>query len=135
MENSNKWFTAALLLGGVLMVVGAGMYCFMVARGIACWMFLAGALVFGVLQMCQKVPTDTLTLRRLKGIMTAADMLFILAGMLMVDTYYQWMHRFFTNYADYLQTVYNKWVLVLLIAALLETYSIHRIDSELKKQN
>lgn len=133
MENSNKSFTAALLVGGILMVVGAGLYSFMVARGIACWVFLLGAIIFGVLQMCQKVPTDTLTLRRLKGIMTAADLLFILSGMLMVDTYYQWMHRFFANYADYLQTLYNKWVLVLLIAALLETYSIHRIDSELKK--
>ena len=29
--------------------------------------------------------------------------------------------------------MYNKWVVLLLIAAFLEIYTVHRIDSEMKK--
>ena len=35
----------------------------------------------------------------------------------------------------YLTYVYNKWVVFLLIAAILELYTAHRISNELKKQD
>ena len=35
---------------------------------------------------------------------------------------------------DYLQYIYNKWVVLLLIAALLQIYVTHRIDHELNKE-
>ena len=35
---------------------------------------------------------------------------------------------------DYITYIYNKWVLTLLIAAILQLYSTHRIDSELAKE-
>jgi len=34
----------------------------------------------------------------------------------------------------YLQYVYHKWVIVLLIAALMQLYVTHRIDHELQKE-
>ena len=38
------------------------------------------------------------------------------------------------SYITYIEYVYNKWVVVLLIAALLQLYSMHRIGSELEKE-
>ena len=35
---------------------------------------------------------------------------------------------------DYITYIYNKWVLTLLIAAVLQLYSTHIIDSELAKE-
>jgi hypothetical protein len=34
----------------------------------------------------------------------------------------------------YVQYVYQKWVVVLLIAAILQLYSLHRISTELEKE-
>ena len=57
----------------------------------------------------------------------------------MIDSAYQFLLPLFggrggTGYMDYIQYVYNKWVLLLLIAALLEIYTTHRIGNELKKE-
>ena len=45
----------------------------------------------------------------------------------------------FKGYSDsghvlYLTYVYNKWVLLLIIASILEIYTTHRIDSELRRE-
>ena len=66
--------------------------------------------------------------------MTTADIFFVLAGILMVDNAYRFMQQVFTNYIVYFQYVFNKWVLLLLIAAILEIYTMHRISSELSKE-
>jgi len=34
----------------------------------------------------------------------------------------------------YIEYVYNKWVIVLLVAAILQLYSMHRIGHELEKE-
>ena len=66
--------------------------------------------------------------------MTFADIFFVLAGMLMVDNANLWLKDSFTSSITYFNLVYNKWVLLLLAAAILEMYSMHRIASELKKE-
>ena len=38
------------------------------------------------------------------------------------------------NYLIHLQYVHNNWVIILLIAAILQLYSTHRIDRELNKE-
>ena len=38
------------------------------------------------------------------------------------------------DYITYIEYVYNKWVVVLLIAAILQLYSTHRISRELEKE-
>ena len=58
--------------------------------------------------------------------------------MLMVDTVYNVLVSLFDSnmsagYYTYIEYVYNKWVVLLLIAAILEVYTTHRLDSELKK--
>jgi hypothetical protein len=41
---------------------------------------------------------------------------------------------FHLDHLTYLQYVYNKWVITLLIAAILQLYTTHRISHELEKE-
>jgi len=113
------------------MVAGAGLFSFLLAQGVASIVFLVGAMMFGITQMCQPCPAETVTVRRLKRIMTVADLFFIAAGVLMADTHYMFLRKLFATQETYLYTVYNKWVVALLIAVVLEVYTIHRMGSEL----
>lgn len=121
------------LAGGLLMVAGAGCFAFLLWREVACWVFLAGALLFASMQVSQTYEGQDPTMRRLKRIMTLADILFVIAGLLMVDTAYQFLRDAFADLTTYLEIIYNKWVLVMLVAALLEMYTMHRMAAILKK--
>ena len=98
------------------MVIGAGCFVFMWQQQIVCWVFLLGAFMFALIQ-------------------SLADILFVVSGILMVDTAWGFFKPLFGNYLDYLTYVYNKWVVLLLIAAVLEVYTMHRLDHELSKKN
>ena len=135
MKQLSKLQSLLFLFGGVLMVIGAGCFAFMWHRETACWVYLAGAVVFAVLQMMQTCDTTQLTVRRLKSIQNLSDLLFVVAGILMADTAWGFFRPMFSNVLTYFTYVYNKWVVVLLIAALLEVYTMHRIDHELSKKN
>ena len=63
-----------------------------------------------------------------------ADFFFVLSGLLMVDNAYMCLRDAFTDCITYLQLIYNKWVLLLLVAAILEIYTMHRISHLLKKE-
>ena len=132
MKQLSKTQNIIFLVGGVLMVIGAGCFAFMWQQEIMCWIYLIGAVMFATMQMMQTYEGDSM--KRLKKIMTTADIFFVLAGILMVDNAYRFMQQVFTNYIVYFQYVFNKWVLLLLIAAILEIYTMHRISSELSKE-
>lgn len=134
MEKNERAVALLFLTGGLLMVVGAGLFSFLILQEVACWIFLAGAIMFGGVQIWQDAPIDTVTVRRLKRIMNLADLLFIAAGILMVDTHYMFLRPLFDSQIDYVVTLYNKWVLLLLIGAVIEIYTMHRISSETKKK-
>ncbi|ERK38547.1 hypothetical protein HMPREF9135_1459 [Segatella baroniae F0067] len=121
------------LVGGALMVVGAGTYVFMWHQQVFGWIFLLGAFLFSTVQFMQTYSGASMTVKRLKRIMNLANLLFVLAGLLMVDNAFGVLRPLFSDVTDYLNYVYNKWVLLLLIAALLELYTTHRIFSELGK--
>ncbi|WP_025882213.1 hypothetical protein [Segatella baroniae] len=121
------------LVGGALMVVGAGTYVFMWHQQVFGWIFLLGAFLFSTVQFMQTYSGASMTVKRLKRIMNLANLLFVLAGLLMVDNAFGVLRPLFSDVTDYLNYVYNKWVLLLLIAALLELYTTHRISSELGK--
>lgn len=86
MKQLNTIQSALFLIGGVLMVIGAGCFVFMFAQQIVCWIFLAGALLFAAMQVNQAYEGHNPTIKRLKKIMTFADIFFVLAGLLMVDS-------------------------------------------------
>lgn len=134
MKQLNTLQSALFLTGGILMVIGAGCFVFMFAQQIVCWIYLLGALLFAAMQVNQAYEGQNPTIKRLKKIMTFADIFFVLAGLLMVDSANMWLRDSFSDSVTYFNLIYNKWVMLLLAAAILEMYSMHRIASELKKE-
>ena len=138
MKQLNKTQGILFLVGGMLMVAGAGCFVFMWQQKVVCWVFLLGVILFTLMQLMQTYEGNDLVVKHLKRIQAIADILFILSGFLMVDTAYQYLLPLFksqdsSGYYAYLNYVYNKWVILLLIAALLELYTTHRINYELNK--
>ena len=105
-----------MLAGAFLMVIGAGLYVF-AALTAAAWMFAVGAVAFASMQLQQTYNGRNTAVRRLRKIMSVGDALFILSAALL-----------YVNY------IHNNWVVLLLVAAILEIYTTHRISNELKKE-
>ena len=81
--------------------------------------------------MLQRYEGNNLVIRRLRRMMLISDFLFLLSALLMFAN----IANFFgLSQIVYAQYVYNKWVITLLIAAILQLYSMHRIDQELAKE-
>ena len=134
MKKLNKIESILFMLGGMLMVTGIGCYVFMLAPSVTCWIALTGSILFSTLHMMQTYEGNQLVIKRLKRILNIADLLFVVAGILIVDSTYNFLRPTFENQESYITYLYNKWVLLLLIAAILEVYATHRIDYLLKKQ-
>jgi len=129
------------LVGGIMMAIGAGAFVFGIVPKIACWVFFLGAIAFTLMQSAQTYEGQNITIKRLKRIQSFTNLLFILSAILMMDTAYNFLLPLFANgktsgtgYITYIDMVYNKWVILLLIAAILEIYTTHRLDSELRKE-
>lgn len=135
MKQLNKWQSLCFMAGGGLMVLGAGAFVLMWMQPVMCWVFMLGALMFASMQLSQTYEGNSLTVGRLKRIQAIADLLFVLAAILMVDHAYGYFRPLFANVEAYLTYIYNKWVILLLVAAVLEVYTVHRLDYELSKQN
>ena len=129
MRELNKLQTAIFLLGGILMAIGAGTT--LLGWGSAPYIFAFGAVGFSSMQMLQRYEGQNFTIRRLRRMMLISDVLFLVAALLMFASKGNY---FGLSYITYIEYVYNKWVVVLLIAALLQLYSMHRIGSELEKE-
>lgn len=134
MKQLSKFQSTLWLAGGILMVAGTGLFAFLVYWRVSCWLFLAGTLLFVLMQLMQVYEGHNLVIRRLKRIQSVADLFFVISGISMVDTAYGFLMRLFSNYETYLTYFYNKWVVLLLIAAILEVYTTHRISYELNKE-
>lgn len=135
MKQLSKLQSIVFLLGGALMVIGVGSFVLLFYQSVSCWVFLAGAILFATVQLMQTFEGDNITIKRLKRIQDLSDILFIIAGIILVDTVYGFFRDFFSSYENYVTYLYNKWVIVLFLATLLELYTVHRIDYELSKKN
>ena len=139
MKQLNKIQTFIFILGGVLMVIGAGCFAFgyMIYPQLTLytsWLFLLGTVAFSVMQSMQLYEGSSQVVHRLKRNQAVADIFFVLSGISMVDTVYAFARNWFSNYETYITYFYNKWVVFLLVAALIELYTTHRISHELKKE-
>ena len=105
MRQLNKIQNLIFLVGATLMVVGAGAS--VLAWKFAPYVFAVGAIAFTSMQLLQRYEGTNFVIRRLRRMMILSDFLFLLSALLMF---------------------------ALLIAALLQLYSIHRIDRELAKE-
>ena len=135
MRQLNRVQTVIFLLGGLLMVAKDERYVKMKQQRVVCWILLVGSVMFSLMQTMQVYTGTELVLRRLKNIQGLASLLFVISGVLMADSAYGFFRPMFDNIADYIEIVYNKWVVLLLVAALLEVYTTHRINNELSKKN
>jgi len=129
MRQLTKVQNIIFLLGGLLMVVGAGAT--LLAWRLAPYVFAVGAICFASMQMLQRYEGQNFVIRRLRRIMLLSDVLFLVAALLMLANQGNFLGL---SYITYIQYVYNKWVVVLLIAAILQIYTIHRIGHELEKE-
>ena len=129
MKQLNKVQTAIFLLGALLMVIGAGTS--ILAWGSAPYVFSVGALGFASMQMLQRYEGSNFVIRRLRRVQLLSDVFFLLSGLLMIASM---GNVFGLSYVIYMDYIYNKWVITLLIAALLQLYSTHRISNELEKE-
>ena len=126
MRRLNSFQNAIYLLGALLMVVGAGMS--MLAWKYAPYVFAVGALAFVSMQFLQRYDGTNVVIRRLRRMMLISDFLFLLSALLMIANTGNFLGL---DYITYIEYVYNKWVITLLIAAILQLYSTHRISQEL----
>lgn len=129
MRQLNSIQNAVYLIGALLMVVGAGTS--MLAWKFAPYIFAVGALAFVSMQFLQRYEGTNVVIRRLRRMMLISDFLFLLSALLMIANTGNFLGL---DYITYIEYVYNKWVITLLIAAILQLYSTHRISKELDKE-
>ena len=129
MRRLNKYQTVVYLIGALLMVVGAGTS--MLAWRFSPYVFAVGALAFVSMQFLQRYEGTNVVIRRLRRMMLISDFLFLLSALLMIANTGNFLGL---DYITYIEYVYNKWVITLLVAAILQLYSTHRISQELDKE-
>jgi hypothetical protein len=128
MRQLSKLEGILLLVGGLLMVVGAGanvLFC-----SWAPYVYAPGSLLFVAMQLRQRYEGRNFTIRRLRRIQVVSDVLFLLAGLLMLANQSNFLPL---DQLSYIKYVHNNWVIVLLVAAILQLYTSHRIANELEK--
>ena len=128
MKRLNKWQTIVYLAGAVLMAIGAGTS--MLLWGGAPYVYALGAIGFASMQMLQRYDGPSFVIRRLRRIMLLSDVLFLLTAVLMFANQ---GNAFGLDQSTYIKYVHNNWVITLLVAAILQLYTTHRIDHELEK--
>jgi hypothetical protein len=129
MRQLSKVENAIFLTGALLMVVGAGAS--LLQWWAAPYVFAAGAVGFTTMQMLQRYEGSNFVIRRLRRIVLLSDVLFLVSALLMFASQ---GNAFHLDHITYLQYVYQKWVLTLLTAAILQLYTTHRIGNELEKE-
>lgn len=127
-----------LLIGAIMMVVGVGCIVFGIMLKATSIIFCIGSISFALMQMTQTYDGNNITLKRLRHIMVLANIAFIISGLLMLENVYKFFFPLFANtiegYNTYIHVVYNNWVVALLIGAVLEIYTTHRIAYVIKKE-
>ena len=126
MKELNKIENMILLLGAVMMVVGSGANLFM--QTWAPWVFAMGVIAFVLMQLKQRYEGSNIVVRRLRRMVIMSDMLLLLSALLM---FANMGNLFGLDALTYTKYVHNNWVVVLLVAAMLQLYTSHRISKEL----
>lgn len=141
MRELSKIQTIIFALGALLMVIGVGCVVFSAQPALfkgGALTFAIGAFCFAGMQLTQVYQGDSIVIRRLRRIMVIADTCFVLAALLLIENAFKIIFPYVATsvdgYNNYIHYVYNNWVVVLLVAAILEIYTTHRISYEMKKE-
>ena len=129
MKQLSKTETLLMLLGGLLMVIGSGASLFL--QSWAPYVFAPGSLLFAAMQIRQTYEGTNFIIRRLRRIMLISDVLFLIAALMMFANQANFLGL---NFLIYIKYVHNNWIVILLLAAILQLYTSHRIANELEKE-
>ena len=129
MRQLNKVENAIFVIGALLMLAGA-------IAGLFRWqwfpyVYAVGAVCFASMQMLQRYEGSNFTIRRLRRIMLLSDVLFLLTAVLMFASH---GNALGLDWIYYLNYVKNNWVVLLLLASILQLYTTYRISNELEKE-
>lgn len=128
MRELNKTESAILVIGAVMMVIGSGANLF--AQSWAPYVFAMGTIGFVLMQMKQKYDGDNVAIKRLRRMVIISDVCLLLAAVMM---FANMDNLFRLDAITYIKYVHNNWVVVLMVAAMLQLYTSHRISKELLK--
>ena len=121
MKKLNKIQTLIFRLGGIAMLVGAVLN--PLESKVAPYIYCVGALMFASMQMMESYEGDSFVIRRLRRQQIIGSLLLMLSGVAMFGNAFR---------IEYMR--HNEWLIVMLIAAILELYTAFRIPAELKKE-
>lgn len=138
MKPLNRMQSIAFIIGAVLMVTGVGCVVFGLIPKVTAVCFAVGTATFTGMEAWQRYRGGDPTLRRLTGIMMFGNVCFVLSALLMLENVYQWVYPLFTSSIDlltvYVRYIHNNWVVPLLVGAILQIYTMHRISHEMAKK-
>ena len=128
MRELNKTESAILVIGAVMMVIGSGANLF--AQSWAPYVFAMGTIGFVLMQLKQKYDGDNVSIKRLRRMVIISDVCLLLAAVMM---FANMDNLFRLDAITYIKYVHNNWVVVLMVAAMLQLYTSHRISKEILK--
>ena len=128
MRELNKTESAILVIGAVMMVIGSGANLF--AQSWAPYVFAMGTIGFVLMQLKQKYDGDNVAIKRLRRMVIISDVCLLLAAVMM---FANMDNLFRLDAITYIKYVHNNWVVVLMVAAMLQLYTSHRISKEILK--
>ena len=129
MEKLNKWQNAIFIAGAVMMLAGA-------VGSIFRWqaspyVFTIGAIAYALMQAMQRYRGNRLAVNRLLRIQNLSGLLLVATGVLM---YANEGNPFGLEWTDYLTYIRGKWVVTLLLSAILQLDTVWRIGAEIEKE-
>ncbi|MDD6803827.1 MAG: hypothetical protein PUD87_06895 [Prevotellaceae bacterium] len=128
MRQLNKIENTILLFGAVMMVIGSGANIF--AQPWAPYVFGMGTVGYVLMQLKQKYEGSNVAIKRLRRMVIISDVCLLLAAVMM---FANMDNLFRLDAVTYIKYVHNNWVVVLLVAAMLQLYTSHRISKEILK--
>ena len=128
MRQLNKIENTILLFGAVMMVIGSGANMF--AEPWGPYVFGMGTVGYVLMQLKQKYEGSNVAIKRLRRMVIISDVCLLLAAVMM---FANMDNLFRLDAVTYIKYVHNNWVVVLLVAAMLQLYTSHRISKEILK--
>ena len=111
-----------------MMVIGSGANIF--AQSWAPYVFAMGTIGFVLMQLKQKYDGANVAIKRLRRMVIISDVCLLLAAVMM---FANMDNLFRLDAITYIKYVHNNWVVVLMVAAMLQLYTSHRISKEILK--
>ena len=128
MRQLNKIENTILLFGAVMMVIGSGANIF--AQPWAPYVFGMGTVGYVLMQLKQKYKGSNVAIKRLRRMVIISDVCLLLAAVMI---FANMDNLFRLDAVTYIKYVHNNWVVVLLVAAMLQLYTSHRLSKEILK--